>query len=51
LDALTAGIMTKKVNWVLDADIRSFFNTLKHEWLVRGDQAPPPGPPGPATET
>ena len=35
LDALTVGIMTKKVNWVLDADRRSFFDTLKHEWLVR----------------
>jgi RNA-directed DNA polymerase len=35
LDALCAGIMTKKVNWVLDADIRSFFDTLQHEWLVR----------------
>jgi group II intron reverse transcriptase/maturase len=27
--------MTRKVNWVLDADIRSFFDTLSHEWLVR----------------
>jgi len=35
LDALTVGIMTKKVNWVLDADIRSFFDTLEHEWLIR----------------
>jgi RNA-directed DNA polymerase len=35
LDALTVGIMTKKVNWVLDADIRRFFDTLEHEWLVR----------------
>jgi RNA-directed DNA polymerase len=35
LDALCAGIMTRKVNWVLDADIRSFFDTLSHEWLVR----------------
>ena len=35
LDALTVGIMTKKVNWVLDADIRSFFDTLQHEWLIR----------------
>ncbi len=35
LDALTVGLMTKNVNWVLDADIRSFFDTLKHEWLVR----------------
>jgi RNA-directed DNA polymerase len=34
LDALTVGISTKKVNWVLDADIRSFFDTLIHEWLV-----------------
>jgi RNA-directed DNA polymerase len=35
VDALTVGIMTKKVNWVLDADIRSFFDTLEHGWLVR----------------
>jgi group II intron reverse transcriptase/maturase len=35
LDALCAGILTRKVNWVLDADIRSFFDTLSHEWLVR----------------
>ncbi len=25
----------RKVNWVLDADIRSFFDTLEHEWLVK----------------
>lgn len=30
-----AGIMTKKVNWVLDADIRAFFDSLRHEWLVK----------------
>ncbi len=35
LDALTVGIETKKVSWVLDADIRAFFDTLKHEWLVK----------------
>lgn len=35
LDALAVGITTRKVNWVLDADIRSFFDTLKHEWLVK----------------
>src|SRR5262245_47617252 len=35
LDALTVGIMTKKVNWVLDADIRSFFDTLDHGCLVK----------------
>jgi group II intron reverse transcriptase/maturase len=35
LDALTVGITTRKVNWVLDADLRSFFDTLDHGWLVR----------------
>jgi RNA-directed DNA polymerase len=35
LDALTVGIETKRVNWVLDADIRAFFDTLDHEWLIR----------------
>ncbi len=35
LDALTAGIMTRKVGWVLDADLRAFFDTLSHEWLVK----------------
>src|SRR5438093_1779756 len=35
LDALTVGIDTKRVNWVLDADIRGFFDTLDHGWLIR----------------
>jgi len=35
LDALSVGILTKKVNWVLDADIRGFFDTLAHEWLAK----------------
>ena len=35
LDALSVGIETRKVNWVLDADIRGFFDTLNHEWLIR----------------
>ena len=35
LDALAVGIWRKKVNWVLDADIRSFFDTLDHGWLVK----------------
>jgi RNA-directed DNA polymerase len=35
LDALTTGITIEKVNWVLDGDIRSFFDTLKHEWLIK----------------
>jgi RNA-directed DNA polymerase len=34
LDALSVGILTRKVNWVLDADIRGFFDTLDHGWLV-----------------
>jgi group II intron reverse transcriptase/maturase len=35
LDALSTGLLTKKVNWVLDADIQSFFDTLEHGWLVK----------------
>jgi group II intron reverse transcriptase/maturase len=35
LDALAVGIQTKKVNWVLDADIRGFFDTLNHDWLIK----------------
>src|SRR6516164_2125463 len=31
LDALTVGIQRKRVNWVLDADIRGFFDNLSHE--------------------
>ena len=33
LDALAVGISRKKVNWVLDADIRNFFDQLDHVWL------------------
>ena len=32
LDALTVGIQWKRVNWVLDADIRGFFDNMSHEW-------------------
>src|SRR5713226_1741846 len=35
LDALYTGLLTKNVNWVLDVDIRSFFDGLSHEWLVK----------------
>ena len=35
LDALYAGLLTKKVNWVLDADIRGFFEAIDHGWLVK----------------
>ena len=35
LDALAAGIYKKKVNWVLDADIRSFFTEIDQSWLLK----------------
>jgi len=35
LDALAAGIVGKKVNWVLDADFRDYFSSLDHQWLER----------------
>ena len=35
LDAVSVGLLAKKVNWVLDADIRAFFDTLDHGWLMK----------------
>ena len=35
LDALDVGINSRKVNYILDADIRSFFDTVDQKWLVR----------------
>jgi RNA-directed DNA polymerase len=35
LDALSAGIYRKRVNWVLDADIRDFFGQLDRDWLMK----------------
>jgi len=35
LDALVVGILRRKVNWVLDADIRGFFDAIDHGWLVK----------------
>jgi group II intron reverse transcriptase/maturase len=35
LDALYVGITRKKVNWVLDLDVRSFFDKVDHTWLVK----------------
>jgi RNA-directed DNA polymerase len=35
LDALTVAITSCKVNWIVDADIRSFFDTVSQEWLIR----------------
>jgi RNA-directed DNA polymerase len=34
LKALERAMITRKVNWVLDADIRSFFDSVDHEWLL-----------------
>jgi len=35
LDALAYGIKARKVCWILDADIRSFYDTISHEWMIR----------------
>ena len=35
LDALLVGIERKKVNWILDLDVRDFFGTVSHEWVIR----------------
>ena len=35
LDALATGIYKKKVNWILDADIRDFFSKLDQAWLMK----------------
>ena len=35
LDALRAGLHWKRVNWVLDADIRGFFDNMSHEWTMK----------------
>ena len=35
LDALAVGITRTPVNWIVDIDVRSFFDTVSHEWLIR----------------
>ena len=35
LDALYMGIKVKKINWVLDADIRKFFDSVRHNWMAQ----------------
>jgi group II intron reverse transcriptase/maturase len=35
MDALAVGIGSRKVNWILDVDIRSFFDTVSQAWLIR----------------
>jgi retron-type reverse transcriptase len=34
-DALYVGITQKKVNWVLDLDVKSFFDRVEHDWTIR----------------
>lgn len=35
LDAVTVGVSARKVNWILDADISKFFDTIEHDWLIK----------------
>jgi RNA-directed DNA polymerase len=35
LDAVTVGVSARRVNWILDADIAKFFDTIEHDWLVK----------------
>ncbi len=35
LDALYAGLLTRRVSWVLDLDIRGFFDSIDHGWLKK----------------
>lgn len=35
LDALAVGIRFKKISWILDADIRSYFDTIDHAWMMK----------------
>ena len=35
LDALSVAITSKRVKWILDADIEGFFDTIDHDWLIR----------------
>jgi group II intron reverse transcriptase/maturase len=35
LDAVVVGMQTRRVNWVLDADIKAFFDTVDHAWMMR----------------
>jgi RNA-directed DNA polymerase len=35
LDALFVGISRRKVNWIIDADIRGFYDAISHQWLMK----------------
>ncbi|MBD3336787.1 MAG: group II intron reverse transcriptase/maturase [Candidatus Eisenbacteria bacterium] len=35
LDALAVGIRRKKISWILDADIRGYFGSISHNWMIK----------------
>lgn len=35
LDAVSVGVERRRVNWILDADISKFYDTIDHDWLIR----------------
>ena len=35
LDALAYGIEKRKVSWIVDADVRAYFDTISRDWLIR----------------
>ena len=35
LDALAVGIRTRKISWILDADVRNCFGSIRHSWMVK----------------
>lgn len=35
LDAVAVGVSARRVNWILDADIAKFFDTIEHTWLIK----------------
>jgi RNA-directed DNA polymerase len=35
LDAVAVGVSARRVNWILDADIAKFFDTIEHAWLIK----------------
>jgi RNA-directed DNA polymerase len=35
LDFLAVGIRFKKISWILDADVRSYFDRINHDWMLK----------------
>jgi RNA-directed DNA polymerase len=35
LDAMVMGVEVRRVNWILDADIAKFFDTIEHDWVMK----------------